>query len=394
MTLALMANDFRNFNIFRSGNNTFIATQSNRVFKAKKENALLIIDLSHELNGFHSHVVVDSSQKVPLFFVNKQKKMNIDDVTLLSSENNICYRNYIGRHFVLFFDSKWMFFSSGIINTITLETHPILFDHIGNKLHILSTDYCYHVLLCDHRLETRVKTYEKTSRIILLSATSKRACTVQKVLCSSIFESLKDHRLSNNLHISEHLAQMERHNKAKKKMMERGIIVNVYGQLVTIDTYTFLDLNNRFNIAETFHRSCLKLFLQNRLGETLQYIENYNTIAMTITRMKKAMTTINGELIDAYHMLYMKGVTAFPSPYQKVFTKLRGQERATKRSIQTKDVCMLLRRMGYDLVMQLIIERKNFAKIAERVPGVVRSCSSTHLQSILVSRNKDFTILF
>lgn len=257
--------------------------------------------------------------KIPNF---KEDEFNHDQICI--------HKNYIGSYLVLFFhNDKWNFLFSNNVYEFNPMNHSILFEHLGQHIHKLDIDLCYHIILVDVRLRKLITPVCETNYVVLIKTTEKYSLNESYLNPYDFF--VTDHRifLSCMDELIVRLEELDIKNSRSKKLVHRGFLMKIktddYEPMnIAYDTHSYKKLMALVPKGLSLHEVHLKLYQTDKLNIFLQSInDSYTDI---VKRINISMSTMSREILDIYHMTRKKKnsnlYNILPSSYKHILYQL------------------------------------------------------------------------
>lgn len=393
-------------------------------------------------------IIFDMDTYYPLFYI--ENRIDNSDISPINRENSYlskylysvipsyrdgefdiskvkCYKNHIGSYVVVFYNSylsKWMFYFDEKCYHLCIEKHAVLFEHIGNKLDRLDTDYCYHLIIVDSRLRIPLQSSTDSNYMVLVKVNRRYSLEEYDIDHPSVPPNIfvEDKRLYFSCldQLDLYLEEMNNINIKNKKLYNRGLLVKVdvdfYDPIhIIYDTYTYKRLADMLPKNMTIHEAHLHFYQTDRLNQMLQFVEDSDNAALIVTRINLAIVTIGREILDIYHFTRNKEnpelFVLLSRAYKDLMHNLHGQfiqkksdavnkfqqnpySEIEKVSISTEDVYITLKNMDTLALVELFLDREKLKNDIEahsdtldkQALDIIKECNSTSLQIRLLKK--------
>lgn len=248
------------------------------------------------------------------------------------------YKHHIGSYMIIFnHNNKWYFTLHTNVYELNNNTHPVLFEHIGDNLQVLDKNLCYHIVLIDMRIRRLIVPICERNHMVLINVT-------EKYTLNNVDPNMYEDKLNNIFVIDKRiyfscfdelclrLEELDVVNTKTKKLINRGYIVKVRMSefdniCISYDTYTYKRLMNMVPSGMTIHEVHLKLYQLDKLSGFLQYINDSHVDI--VKRINISMSTISREILDIYHMTRKKKnsdlYNILPQSYKQLLYQLHSK---------------------------------------------------------------------
>jgi hypothetical protein len=293
-----------------------------------------------------------------------------------------------------------------------METHSVLYEHIGKHVDELDKNLCYHILLVDSRLRKIIIQSNNFNYVVLIKTTEKYTLNVSFNNPHTFFVSDNRIYLSCMDELNMYLEDLDILNSKAKKLLHRGIMMKVkldnYDDiLISYDTYTYKRLINMIPKGVNMHEIHLKLYKSDKLNHVLQYIDDSYTDI--VKRINISMSTMSREILDIYHMTRNQSnsilYNILPHSYRQILYQLHSDyinqkndidksefDNREKMSISVDNVYTKLKELETDILMELYRDRdqlsENIKNCNEIIKNPIKTCTNTKIQTKLMSLNK------
>lgn len=397
-------------------NNNLIHTNE-KINKILHETKYLIFDKSTFEPICYAEKAISENENIDeLPNNNSYLKKHVYDIMIDYHEKDfdqsriIIKKHHIGNYIVLFHtNNKWLFTYScnGNINIYEYNcvTHPILFEHIGDKINSFDTNYTYHIVLSDTRIRRLITPSNERNYVVLIKIVCKN--TLQEYIYENIPECIKecmiiDERIYFSCYdeLIFNLEELDEQNIYKKRLINIGYICKVNNINILYNVNSYKKILAMIPKNMSINEIHLYLYQIDKLNHLLQYVsDSYNDI---VKRINLSMSTLSKEILDIYHMTRnMKNSDLYnilSNTYKQILYQLHSEyilikndddenrdEFDEKISITVDNVYVKLKTIDTSLLIELYKDRVMLSKDVININNsIIKNCIYTKIQTKLL----------